>query len=92
MHFPSFSAKATELLIERNIAGIGIDTLSPDTGALGMFPAHQIMLSAGKFIIENLTNLKLLPAFGAQIIALPLKIKDGPESPARVIAIVQKYK
>lgn len=91
MHFPGFSADTAQLLIERNVAGIGIDTFSPDPGALGSFPVHQIMLSAGKFIIENLTNLKSLPATGSQIIALPLKIKDGAESPARVIAIISFY-
>ena len=30
MHFPGFHVKAAELLLERKIAGVGIDTLSPD--------------------------------------------------------------
>ena len=33
MHFPGVSPAAARLLIERDVAGIGIDTLSIDAGA-----------------------------------------------------------
>ncbi len=88
-HFPSISREAASLLIERNVSGIGIDTLSPDTGQNG-FPVHEIILGAGKIIVENMTIPKDLPRSGAQSIILPLKIKEGSESPVRAIAILNR--
>ena len=85
MHFPTISAEAASVLVERDIAGIGIDTLSPDTGVNDKFPVHELILGADKYIIENLTNLHQLPPTGATITALPVKIKGAAEAPARVI-------
>ena len=68
--------------------GIGIDTLSPDGSHMG-FPVHKIILGAGLYILENLCRLDKLPAIGAKIMALPMKIKNGSEAPARVIAKVR---
>jgi len=87
--FPSISKQAAEILIERDIIGIGIDTLSPDTASSG-FPVHQIMLSANKYIIENIAHANKLNATGDFIIALPIKIKNGTEAPIRLIGIQRK--
>jgi kynurenine formamidase len=38
--------------------------------------------------IENLANLDDLPATGATVIALPMKIAHGSGGPARVVALV----
>lgn len=84
--FPGFSAAAAEYLLRKDINGIGIDTLSPD-GSHRCFPVHRSILGAGKYILENLCNLQYLPPRGAQLIALPLKIANGTEAPARVIAM-----
>ena len=86
MHFPGFSVGCIELLLERNIAGIAIDTLSPD-GSNYDFPAHHLLLKEGLYIIENIANANLLPAEGSFIIALPIKIKGGTEAPLRMIGI-----
>lgn len=86
LRFPTISAEAAELLLNRNIVGIGIDTLSPD-GATDGFPVHQIMLGANKYIIENIANSQLLPPIGAYAMALPLKMQDATESPIRLIAM-----
>ena len=40
--------------------------------------------------LENLTNLDRLPATGATIIALPMKIEGGSGGPVRVIALVPR--
>lgn len=87
MVFPTFSAEATDLLLERKISGIGIDTLSPDGPDSGFLVHHKI-LGAGKVILENLTKLNQLPPTGTHIMALPLKIKGGTESPVRAVAIL----
>lgn len=88
LHFPGFSKEAAKLLLKKDIAGIGIDTISLDPGNSTDFPVHHLMLGNGKIQIENLTNLHLLPPIGAYIAALPLKIAAGPEAPARVIGFV----
>jgi len=84
--FPSISLEAAELLLQRNIVGLGIDTLSPDCGNSD-FPVHQAILGAGKYIIENIAYADQMPAVGGYIIALPLKIEEGTESPVRLIGL-----
>lgn len=88
LNFPSISSAAASMLLERGIVGIGIDTLSPDNPKNG-FPVHNLLLSAGKYIIENVANANLLPAYGSIICAMPIKIKDGTEAPIRLIGIVE---
>lgn len=84
--FPSISAEAAKFLLERNIVGIGIDTLSPDRPESG-YPVHSLLLGAGKIIVENVANLASMPPVGSFIIALPLKIKGGTEAPIRLVAL-----
>ena len=44
--------------------------------------------ATGRFGLQCLTNLDLLPPTGAVIIAAPLKIQSGSGSPLRVLALV----
>ncbi len=88
LHFPGFSEAAAELLVQRHILGVGIDTLSLDPGISKTYPAHHIFLGHGLFQLENVANTHLLPAKGAMIFVLPLKIQQGPEAPARVFAML----
>lgn len=87
--FPSVSKEAAALLLERNVRGLGIDTLSPDRVEDG-FPVHHLFLGANKYIIENIANSKRLPPVGASIIALPIKIEGGTEAPIRLIGAIKK--
>lgn len=91
MHFPGFSKEAADFLIrEREIVGIGIDTLSLDYGPSKDFIVHKVMLGAAKYQIENLANLERLPERGAIVIVMPLLVKDGTQAEGRVIALVPK--
>ena len=65
MRFPGVSAEAGRLLVERGVAGIGIDTLSTDRGSDGEFPVHFITLPAGLWQLEGLVNLERCWARGA---------------------------
>lgn len=85
--FPTISEQAAECLLKRDIVGLGVDTLSPDSETDG-FPVHRLILGAGKYIIENIANSDKIPAIGAHSIALPIKIEDGTESPIRLIAAI----
>ncbi|MCF7851867.1 MAG: cyclase family protein [Simkaniaceae bacterium] len=87
MHFPSFSEEAASLLIDRGIAGLAIDTLSPDAPHSD-FPVHRIILGAGKYIIENIANISSVPPIAAYAIALPLYAEGAAEAPMRLIALI----
>lgn len=82
--FPSIDEEVAHYLVEKGISGLGIDTLSPDTAESG-FPVHQILLKAGKYMVENVANSQSMPAIGGFTLALPLKIFGGTEAPVRLI-------
>jgi len=88
MHFPGFSESAAKMLLERNIAGIGIDTLSIDYGASTDFAVHKLVLGKGKLMIENLDNLGALPPKGATAIIGVLPVKGGTQAQARIFALL----
>lgn len=88
-HFPFVSEDAAKFLLARGIVGIGIDTFSPDPFYLNA-PVHRLLLGAGKYIIESIANLENMPPCNAYIIAYPLKIKGGVESPIRLIGLLPK--
>ena len=93
-HSPGFDPAASRLLAhERDVLGVGVETIGTDAGQAGRFdppfPNHHIMHGAGKFGLASLCNLDQLPATGAIVIAAPLKIVGGSGSPLRVLALVQ---
>lgn len=92
MQFPVFSIQAIAYLLQKRIAGVGTDCFSPELIRLSnpSYPIHQMLFKEKKYIIENIANCNLLPPKGAYIIALPLKVQNGGEAPARVIALVPK--
>lgn len=89
LRFPGFHIEAADLLSERDVCGIGIDTLSPD-GSNMSFPVHKKFLGENRYIIENLASLEKLPPMGALGIVLPMKIQGGSEAPIRAIAHIPK--
>lgn len=91
-HSPGFHADTSRLLAhERNVLGVGVETVGTDAGQAGHFdppfPNHGIMHGAGKFGLASLCNLDKLPPTGAIVIAAPLKLVNGSGSPLRVLAI-----
>jgi kynurenine formamidase len=91
LHFPSFSAESARLLVqERKVSAIGADVASIDYGPSTDFIVHQIAMGANVPGLENLTNLDRLPATGAVIIALPMKIEGGSGGPLRAIALIPR--
>ncbi len=87
LHFPGIDPKLSEWLVkERSPKAVGIDTASIDYGQSKDFQTHRILLGSNIPGFENLANLDQLPATGAYVIALPMKIKDGSGGSLRVIA------
>ena len=89
LSFPGFSPESAQFLTtERDIKGIAIDTPSIDYGQSQEFRVHRIIFAADKLALENIANLDQLPAKGAILYVIPMLIKDGTGSPARVFAIL----
>ena len=66
----------------------GLDTPSIDYGQSQLFESHRILFKENIPAFENVANLDKLPAIGAIIIALPMKIKGGSGGPLRIIAML----
>jgi len=86
--FPGFSKAATDLLAERNVVGIAVDTLSLDPGNSKDFAVHYSWLPSGHWGMECVANLDAVPATGATLVVGAPKVKDGTGGPTRLIALV----
>jgi kynurenine formamidase len=92
-HGPGFDQATSKLLaVERDVLGVGVETIGTDAGQAGRFdppfPNHSIMHGHGKVGLASLCNLDRLPPTGAVLIAAPLRIVGGSGSPVRAIALV----
>lgn len=91
LHFPGFSPEAVDFLIrERDIRGVGLDTLSVDPGLSRDFPVHHLLGKASRYGLENLTELDKLPPLGFYLVVAPIKIESGSGGPTRVFAILPR--
>jgi D-alanyl-D-alanine dipeptidase/kynurenine formamidase len=91
LHFPSYGKQAVALLVkERAVGGLGVDTASIDHGPSLDFPVHQAVAAAGLPAFENVANLAELPATGAWVVALPMKIAGGSGGPLRIVALLAR--
>jgi kynurenine formamidase len=92
-HTPGPDAAAVRFLVdERRVLGFGSEAIGTDAGQAfhlkPPYPCHYYMHGSGRYGLQCLTNLDLLPATGSVVIAAPLKIKQGSGSPLRVLALV----
>jgi kynurenine formamidase len=91
LHFPSYGEDAARRLVEeRGAAAIGVDTPSIDHGPSQDFAVHRVTSARGVPGFENLAHLDRVPATGAVVVALPMKIEGGSGGPLRAIALVPR--
>ena len=89
LHFPGLHPEAATWLVKnRRISAIGIDTASIDYGQSQTFNSHITLMGENIPAFENVANLDKVPISGAQIIALPIKIKGGSGGPLRIVAFI----
>ena len=89
LHFPAWSPDAAAFLVEeRDIVGIGVDTISLDNTTSPTFEAHRALLGAGCYGVENLAGLGEVPAAGGTIFVGAPRFVGGSGGPARVLALV----
>ena len=91
LHFPAYGRDAAALLVnDRKVAVLGLDTASLDHGPSTDFLVHRVAAASNVPGLENLANLGELPATGAWVIALPVKIAGGSGGPVRVVALLPR--
>jgi kynurenine formamidase len=71
------------------VAAIGLDTASIDYGPSKDFAVHRVAGAANVPAFENVANLERVPATGAWVVALPMKIAGGSGGPLRIVALVR---
>ncbi|NNE13125.1 MAG: cyclase family protein [Ilumatobacter sp.] len=88
LNFPGFGLEAAMWLAEeRNVVGIGVDTLSLDPGNSADFAVHFGFLPTNRYGVENLAGLDAVPSRGATAIVGAVPWQDGSGGPSRVLAI-----
>jgi kynurenine formamidase len=89
LHFPGLHPDAARWLVEqRRIDAVGIDTPSIDYGQSTLFETHRVLYAEGIPGFENVAALDRLPATGAYVVALPMKIAGGSGAPLRMVGVI----
>ena len=89
LHFPGFGLDAAKVLFKgRNAGGLGIDTAGAEPGNDTGFSVSRMALEKRLIVLENLTNLDLLPPTGALLIIGLLRLEGSSGGPASVTALV----
>ena len=90
LSFPGLASGAAQWLMqERQIKSVGIDTASIDYGKSKDYATHVALMTKNIPAFENVANLDQLPATGAFVVALPVKIRGGSGGPLRIVARLQ---
>lgn len=87
---PYLTADATDWLVVRRPALVGIDSVNIDDLADLSRPAHTRLLGDGILILEHLTNLAAVPARGAGLHAAPLAWHGVGTWPVRAYATFEE--
>jgi arylformamidase len=83
---PYLTAEAARVLVDANVALVGIDALNIDDVHDSNRPVHNGLLGAGTPIVEHLTRLSELPDEGAYLTALPAPVRGMGTFPIRAVA------
>ncbi|XP_037779583.1 isatin hydrolase-like [Penaeus monodon] len=94
LKFPGISVDAAKYLTALKtdsglgVVGVGLDTPSLDNGASTTFPTHVELFKHNIYGLENVANLERLPTKGFHVTVMPMKIREGSGSPARIFASI----
>ncbi|MFB4263799.1 cyclase family protein [Nonomuraea sp. GTA35] len=89
MRFPGISPEAADFLInQRSIVGFGTDTSSLDVGTRREPLVHRMLLTTGRYGLENLAALDTVPERGAQLVVGAAKLRGGFGAPVRALALL----
>ncbi|WP_437693029.1 cyclase family protein [Sorangium sp. So ce176] len=85
---PFLTRDAARLLAGAGVAFVGVDTYNIDDTADPTRPVHSILLGADIPICEHMTSLDQLPAAGARLFAVPVKVRAFGTFPVRAFAML----
>ncbi|WP_437330083.1 cyclase family protein [Sorangium sp. So ce381] len=85
---PYLTRDAALLLAGAGAVFVGVDTYNIDDTADPARPVHSLLLGADIPICEHMTGLDQLPAAGARLFAVPVKVRAFGTFPVRAFAIV----
>ena len=93
LHFPGVHPDAAQWITDnRKIVGIGIDSPSIDNGQSKQHKSHQIFAKHNIYHLENIAqSIYKLPAVGARLTLLPLKIEGASGTPVTVVAQLDDF-
>jgi len=86
--YPVLSFDAAAWLGETGLKGIGLDTISADKIDTVDYEVHKSFLQNNTVIIENLTNLDLIPGNKFILSCFPMSFEEADGSPVRAVGIV----
>lgn len=82
--FSAYAPETIELLAERGVTLVGIDSQSVDPATSKTLDSHHLLLKHDLRVLENLV-LDEVPPGDYELIALPLKLAQACASPVRAI-------
>lgn len=91
---PVLTSESANWLLKFNLKGVGLDAFSVDPVIEAekvspeTLPFHHLFLGKEILLIENLTNLDLLPSSPFLFQCFPLRIEKADGSPVRALAFV----
>lgn len=94
---PGLTVEFVRELVERSVDLVGIDGPSLDAAVVDLEsgdaarrerPVQRVLADANVPAFTDLAAVRTLPAIGATLIALPMKLDRSGASPARVVAVV----
>ena len=85
---PGLSEEAAKYLVKRKANAVAIDGPSIDAGFDNKFTAHNILLPANVFAVENLCNLGRVTETRFTLVITPLKLQGATGSPVRALAML----
>jgi kynurenine formamidase len=85
---PYLTADAAQLLADRRVAFVGIDSVNIDDREDPLRPAHTTLLRARIPICEHMNALDALPDYGFRLHAVPVKVRGMGTFPVRAYAVV----
>lgn len=83
-NYVAVTKEAAAYLVDAGIKLVGVDYLSVEKYGNKAHETHHTLLENGIIVVEGLSLADVTPG-DYELIALPLKIKNGDGSPARVI-------
>jgi arylformamidase len=86
---PAISRELAQWCVSKGIAFIGVEppSVADVNNIEKLTEIHRILLEGNVIIVEGLAHLDKISRQKVQVVAMPLKIKDGDGAPCRVIVI-----